>query len=366
MMSGRGRIGRRGLANGGSGMKDGQWLGVHLKSDGAVSAAAAISLAREAEAHGFHGVTLNEDVGHDAFALLGAMAGATSQIAIGSAIANVYCRSALQLAMAAATVDELSNGRCVLGLSVGHHPWNDRYHGIAIEPPLPRLREYLNFIRVALTGKEFTFDGRIFSGVRGRLGVPLLREDLPIFVGGDRAGMLALSAELADGSIMNVVPASYVANFAAEHYFATARSFGRSSDDLDLVAIVTCVVDENRERAIASARRTFVGRLRSNPAKVMALRPGVHSEELQLRVAQLAEGEFDRVVEEISEEIVTDTIAAGTKEEVQAHLDRFYLAGCTRVLVAPFPRTPETIMATIHALAPTIPSTAASAAGVTL
>ncbi|HUY07622.1 MAG TPA: LLM class flavin-dependent oxidoreductase [Acidimicrobiales bacterium] len=62
------------------------WLGVHLKSDGAITALSAIALANEAEQLGFSGVTLNEDVGDDVFGALGAMSVATDEIALGSAI----------------------------------------------------------------------------------------------------------------------------------------------------------------------------------------------------------------------------------------------------------------------------------------
>ncbi len=328
------------------------WLGVHIKSDGAITAQDAIALAVEAESLGYSGVTLNEDVGHDVFGVLGALSMATSRIAIGSAIANVYCRSALQLAMGAATIDDLSKGRAMLGVSVGHHPWNDVYHGIALEPPLPRIREYVTFLKLALRGEEFSFDGKIFHDVRAKLGFPIYRPDLPVYVGGDRPGMLKLSAEIADGSIMNVVPARYIADFAAEHYFSSARSFARSVDDLELTAIVTCCVNEDREVALRDARKIFIGRLRSNPKKILELRPSEFHEELRAMSQLIANGEIDQAIEEISEEIVTDTIAAGTASEVKQVLSRFYAAGCTRVVVAAFPRTPVSVSATNRALAP--------------
>jgi alkanesulfonate monooxygenase SsuD/methylene tetrahydromethanopterin reductase-like flavin-dependent oxidoreductase (luciferase family) len=333
-------------------MSDVPWLGVHIKSDGAISAQAAIDLAVAAEAFGFSGVTLNEDVGHDVFGLLGAMAMSTSKIAIGSAIANVYTRSAFQLAMGAATVDDLSQGRAMLGLSVGHHPWNDQYHGIALEPPLPRLREYVTFIKQALGGEEFSFEGKIFHDVRAKLGFPIFRQNLPVFIGGDRPGMLALSAEIADGSIMNVVPAGYIADFAAEHYFSTARRAHRDINQLQLTAIVTCCVQEDRDIALRDARKTFIGRLRSNPKKVIELRSKEIRGELEMISQLIKGGEIERAAEEISEEIVTDTIAAGTPSEVMETLGRFYAAGCTRVVAAIFPRTPESIALALSQLAP--------------
>ncbi len=332
------------------------WLGVHIKSDGAISAAGAIGLARDAERLGYAGVTLNEDVGHDVFAVLGAMSGVTEEIAIGTAIVNVYTRSALQIAMGAATVDELSRGRVMLGISVGHHPWNDRYHGLAIEPPLARLREYVNFLRLALSGEQFGFEGAIFHNVEAQLGFPPFRRDVPIHIGGDRPKMLALSAEIADGSIMNVVPARYVAEVAAPHYFATAQRAGRNVGALELSAIVTCCVNADREVALRDARAAFVGRLRSNPAKVIELRPTDHQVELRRIAAMIAGNQFDRAIEEIPDEIVTDTIAAGNVADAQIVLGNFRAAGCTRVLVSAYPRTESQVRMTLEALAPSNPA----------
>ncbi len=328
------------------------WLGVHIKSDGAITAADAVALVREAERLGYAGATLNEDVGHDVFGLLGAMSGVTKRILIGTAIVNVYTRSALQIAMGAATIDDLSAGRAMLGVSVGHHPWNDRYHGIALEPPLARLREYVGFLKLALTGEPFRFEGEIFHDVEAQLGFPLYRRDLPVYIGGDRPNMLALSAEVADGSIMNVVPARYVAEFAAPHYFDTARRAGRDVSALELCAIVTCCVSDDREAALRDAREAFVGRLRTNPAKVIALRPRDHRDELARIDALITGNQLERAIAEIPDEIVTDTIAAGNAEDVAKALGSFRAAGCTRVLVSAYPRTYAKVQATLDALAP--------------
>lgn len=124
-------------------------VGIDLKHEGrrfAMSGDDMIDLARRAEGAGFESLWTNEDIGFDSFAVLSAISQHTSRIKLGTAIVNVYNRSAMQLAMAAATLDEISHGRAILGLSIGHHPWNDLGHGIPIEKPLARLREYLTFL----------------------------------------------------------------------------------------------------------------------------------------------------------------------------------------------------------------------------
>ncbi len=205
-------------------------IGIDFKDEGAgsvLSAQDVLDLARQAEAAGFESTWLNEDIGRDSFAMLAAMATVTKAIGIGTAIVNVYTRSAFQIAMGAATLDELSRGRARLGLSVGHHPWNDLAHGIPLEAPLARLREYVQFIRKALAGQRFTHDGRFFSGVNSKLGVNRPRSELPIYVGGTGPRMIALAGEVGDGLLTNVVSPYYIANFTAQRFRDSARKAGR-------------------------------------------------------------------------------------------------------------------------------------------
>lgn len=333
-------------------MADGRWLGIHIKCDGAINASTAIALAVEAEALGFSAVTLNEDVGYDVVGILGAAGVLTQSVALGSAIMNIHTRTALQMAMGMATVDDMTRGRAMLGVSVGHHPWTDEYHGVPIGPSLARLREYVEFIRHAWSGERFSFDGTYIKGIYAKLGFPPFRSDIPIYIGGDRPKILALSAEIADGSIMNVVPSRYVSEFAAEHFFSSARSAGRHVENLELTAIVTCCVNDDRDAALRDARKVFIERLRSNPKKIMALRPGTFQEELSAMSAMIVEGNVEQAIEEISEELVVDTIAAGGRDEVMKTIERFYGAGCTRVLVAIYPRTPASVLQAMRALAP--------------
>ncbi len=93
--------------------------------------------------------------------MLSAISQHARRIRLGTAIVNVYSRSDMQVAMAAATLDELSGGIAILGLSIGHHPWNDLVTASRSRSNvLARLREYVAFIRKAASGEHFRHDGR--------------------------------------------------------------------------------------------------------------------------------------------------------------------------------------------------------------
>ena len=329
-------------------------IGIDFKDEGTgseLSARDVLDLALQAEASGFESMWLNEDIGRDSVAMLAAVATKTRVIGIGTAIVNVYTRSAFQIAMAAATLDELSQGRARLGLSVGHHPWNDLAHGIPLEAPLARLREYLQFIRKALSGKQFSHDGRLFSGVNSKLGVSWHRPDLPIYIGATGPRMVALAGEVADGLLTNVVSPYYIANFTAQQFRDGARKAGRNPDQLELTAIATCCAHEDRQTALGYARATFMQRFRSNPDRMINTQRPEYRDELLALKELVQRGEIERAREQVSEPLATSFVAAGSHADLRRALEDYFTAGCTRVIVAPFPRGRASAERLIQALA---------------
>jgi alkanesulfonate monooxygenase SsuD/methylene tetrahydromethanopterin reductase-like flavin-dependent oxidoreductase (luciferase family) len=331
-------------------------IGLDLKHEGRrfqLTGRDMIELAGAAEAAGFESVWTNEDIGFDSFAVLSAISQHTSRVALGTAIVNVYNRSAMQLAMAAATLDELSGGRAILGLSIGHHPWNDLGHGIPIEAPLARLREYVEFICKATSGRPFQHDGRLFHGVDTQLAFDPARERIPIFVAGERPRIVALAGEVADGLIINVVSPEYIANEAAERFRASARAAGRDADALELTALVTCVVDDDPGAALASARAMVAHRLRHG-LKLLDTQPARRHEEIRRVHELMLAGDRERAAAEVSEDLARSLVVAGGPDEVGAGLRRYLDAGCTRVIAVAYPRSRDAVARVIAAVQPVL------------
>jgi alkanesulfonate monooxygenase SsuD/methylene tetrahydromethanopterin reductase-like flavin-dependent oxidoreductase (luciferase family) len=310
------------------------------------------ALAHEAEDAGFESLWTNEDIGYDSIALLSAAAGATERMKLGTAVVNVYNRTAMQLAMGIATLDELSAGRAILGLSIGHHPWNDLGHGQAMERPLRRLSEYVAFLRKALSGDAFTYDGEVFSGVRTALHFRPVRPALPIHVAGERPRIIGLAGRLADGLIINVVSPEYVSGVARDQFLSSAKEAGRDTDGLELTALVTCCVAGDRDSALEIARSTIAYRLRNSAAKMLDTQPASRHVEIQRVHDLLRAGKRAEALDAISEELVASIVVFGTPRDIVDGLARYAKAGCTRVVAAAYPRNRHDVDRLIQALRP--------------
>ncbi|HEX6512166.1 MAG TPA: LLM class flavin-dependent oxidoreductase [Chloroflexota bacterium] len=330
-------------------------VGVDIKNDGRthdLTARQWVDCARVAEDCGFESVWLNEDVGHDSFVILALAAQATTRIGVGTAIVNVFHRSAMQMAMGFATLDEVSDGRAMLGLSSGHEPWNNLYHGIPIQAPLARVREYTTFIKKAVTGEPFEHEGRLFHGVRSKLSFHPPQAHPPVYVAGVLPGMIQVAGEVGDGLLTNVVPASYVSGFMLPHLSDSARAAGRDPATLELTAVVTGCVSEDPAEALDHARETFLWRQGTNPEKMKrTFLPEFHAE-LTYLARLAADGDLARARREASRELVSNVVPNGTAEDVWDGIQKFFAAGCTRVVVAPYPRDEQHVKALLHALAP--------------
>ena len=108
-------------------------------------------------------IWIPETWGMENFSMLGAVSNVTTTQKIGSSIINIYSRSPAAIAMGAATVDTLSNGRLILGLGTSSIPIVEDFHGNKFEKPLQGMSEYLEIIRLVLSGKQVNYSGEFFN-----------------------------------------------------------------------------------------------------------------------------------------------------------------------------------------------------------
>src|SRR2546427_5386592 len=124
-----------------------------------LTAADQLDLARTAEALGYDSVWAAEAYGSDAATVLAWLAAGTSGIKLGAGIFQIPARSAAMTAMTAATIDNLSGGRMLLGLGSSGPQVSEGWHGVRFAKQLQRTREYVAVVRMALARQKIEYHG---------------------------------------------------------------------------------------------------------------------------------------------------------------------------------------------------------------
>src|SRR5919112_832123 len=152
-----------------------------------------VELAVLADELGLDSVWISEAWGQDAVSVLGLIAGHTDRVSLGSGLMQIPARQPAAAAMAAASLDVISEGRFRLGLGVSGPQVSEGWYGVPFGKPLARTREYVEIIRAALAGNKLEFEGEhwqlpVRDGGTG-LGKPLrllarpVSERIPIYLG---------------------------------------------------------------------------------------------------------------------------------------------------------------------------------------
>jgi F420-dependent oxidoreductase-like protein len=147
-----------------------------------------------------------EAYGFDAATQLGYLAARTTRAQLGSGIFNIYSRTPALLAQTAAGLDDLSQGRAVLGLGASGPQVIEGFHGVPYERPVQRTREIIDIVRQVWRRDEVRHHGPCFElPLPTPLAKPIkilthpVRERIPIYLAslGDKS--VELTAEQAEG-----------------------------------------------------------------------------------------------------------------------------------------------------------------------
>lgn len=224
-----------------------------LRFNNDLPAADYIHLARAAEAAGFDQFWVSDDLFlRSAPVLLTAIATATARIQIGTCIVNPYTLHPAEIAMMAATLDEVSAGRFNLGLSSGAAEFL-KWVGLTPERPLTAVRETVEAINRLLRGERAAVSGQFLRWTDEAYLRFEPRRRVPIYIGALSPNMLRLIGETADGGLPLLLP--------PEHYETVlpyiregAATVGRALDEIDIAACVWCSVGDNRAAAEEALR----------------------------------------------------------------------------------------------------------------
>jgi len=263
-------------------------------------------------------IWIPETWGMENFSMLGLASKENKFSKIGSSIINTYSRSPSLIAMGAATVDTISNKRLVLGLGTSSQPLVEDFHGGKFEKPLKRMKEYVEIIRLILSGKTVNYSGEIFSLKNFSLLIKPPRDSIPIYLAAVNQKMVELTWKIADGVIFYLRPKSEIKS-------TLTKMQNQKKIDTSL-QIITCV-NEDSEKAITRAKKTLafyvsVGKIYR---EFLALN-GFENETKNI-FEEYEKNRLQSNHELVSESMVNELCIAGTPDECKIQLKQFRETG---------------------------------------
>ncbi len=324
-------------------------LGFMIGYWGAAPPVGAAELLLEAERLGYSSAWTAEAYGSDALTPLAWYGSGTSTINLGTSIVQMSARTPTATAMAAITMDHLTNGRFILGLGASGPQVVEGWYGQPYAKPLARTREYVEIIRKILARDEpVTYDGDHYTlpypggtglGKAVRSITHPLREDLPIYLASEGPKNVALTAEIADGWL-----AIYYSP-KIDTFYRDALSEGfarpgarRSFDDFTVAATVPVIIHDNVAEAADMLRPVlalYIGGMGAREVNFHANvfgRMGYEAEAKKIQDLYLA-GKKEEAAATVPLSLIEETALIGSKEKIRDDLEMWRESCVTQILL---------------------------------
>jgi F420-dependent oxidoreductase-like protein len=322
-------------------------LGVHIGYWGlGLTAQDQLDIVTEAERLGYDSVWAAEAYGSDAATVLGWIAGQTERIKIGSAIFQMPARSPAMTAMTAATLDQLSGGRMLLGIGSSGPQVAEGWHGQRFARQLQRTREYVAVVRKALNRERLEFHGETLElplpdgpGKALKLTIAPMQDRIPIYLAAIGPKNTQLAGEIADGWIPIFFSPEHVGELRPLLEEGTARA-GHSLDGFDIAPTVNVAIDDDLGRA-RDLMRPFIalyvggmGSRKQNFYNALATRYGFEDAARKVQDLYL-DGRRDEAAAAVPDELVDTVTLCGPADRVRERLAVYRDAGVGTLGVTP-------------------------------
>ncbi len=318
----------------------------------------------EAERLGFESVWTAEAYGSDALTPLAWWGASTQTLKLGTGIVQISARTPAATAMAAMSLDHLSNGRLILGLGVSGPQVVEGWYGQPFAKPLARTREYIGILReiwarqgpVTNEGPHYPLplgEGRDRAGATG-LGKPLkssirpLREDIPIYLAAEGPKNIALAGELCDGWLALFYSPQH------DDFYREALNEGlsrpgarRTQQDFEVAATVPLIVTDDVEQAADALRPMYalyfggMGAKSANFHANVAIRMGYEREVAKIQELYL-DGHKDEAAAAVPTKLLEQLTLIGPKDKIRDDLEAWRESIVTTLLISGDPGTLRT------------------------
>lgn len=298
-----------------------------------------IALAREAEAEGYDCIWCSEVYTYDAFTTLTQIACATSTIKVGTNIAQIYARTPALLATTAASLDQMSGGRMILGIGASGPQVIEGWHGVPYDRPVQRTREIIEIARKIWSGEKVVHEGTVFTlNKRLKLLNAGHRANIPVYVASLGPKNVEMTAEMADGWL----PFPFSTEHAPDVFKGPLQAgLAKRSPELGpfTIAPFAPVFVGDTETGLNIARGLigfYIGGMGSKTQNFynrLVQRYGFEKEALRVQELFLG-GDKPGAIAATPDALVDQVSVVGDEARVRDRLQAFEAAGATELVVA--------------------------------
>jgi F420-dependent oxidoreductase-like protein len=319
-----------------------------------ITAEQQVELVKAAEDAGYDSAWVAEAYGSDAATVLGWLVAQTSRIKVGAAIFQMPARSPAMTAMTAATLDQLSGGRMLIGIGSSGPQVAEGWHGQRFDGQLARTREYVEIMRKALRRERLVYEGEHYTlplpdgpGKALKLTIGPVQERVPIYIAAIGPKNTQLTGEIADGWLPIFFSPEHVEDARALLEEGAARS-GRTIDleSFDIAPGVNVCIDDDVDRARDQMRHFIalyvggMGSRRRNFYNALVQRYGFEDAAREIQDLYL-DGKKDEAAAAVPPELIDTITLVGPREKVRERLAVYREAGVGTLIVSVVSSDPE-------------------------
>jgi F420-dependent oxidoreductase-like protein len=338
-------------------------LGLHIGYWGLfMGAEEQLNAVKAAEHLGYDSIWTAEAYGSDAATILAWIAGHTSKVKLGSDVFQIPGRSAAMTAMTAATIDQLSGGRMILGLGTSGPQVAEGWHGQRWGKQLQRTREYFDVVRLALSRERLIYSGETLElplpdgpGKALKLTIGPKQERIPLYLAAIGPNNTRLAGEIADGWLPTFFSPEHVGLFRPLLEQGAARS-GRSLDGFEIAPTVSVHIGDDVETArnlMRPALALYLGGMGSrekNFYNTLVQQYGFEREAAEIQDLYLS-GKREQACGAVPDALIDLISLVGPRERVAERLAAFREAGVGTLIASPVASSKDEQIAQMRTLA---------------
>lgn len=250
---------------------------------------------------------------------MAAVAIATNRVKVGTAISYAFMRTPMLSASGAMDIDELSNGRAILGLGSGTRSMNTKWYSIPFDsPPAPRMEEAVELIKAAFAAKDG--GGLDFSGKHYDVKIPhyfranAVRDQIPIYVAGVNKGMIRCAARVADGLVGHPV---YTRQYIKDVVLPELEG-----SQCKLAPYVICTISDDIDLARSEARAQIAFYYTTSLYHSILDASGWR-EQGEIIAAAFRKGDFKAMSAAVTDEMIDQIAITGTPSQARKQLEQW-------------------------------------------